>query len=325
MSFRRVIGYATFEHYARHMWPIVEALRDRGVNASMFGSRRDVWWAEYMHPARAHRLDGTLWITAGSVDSQKLKGQPQVYVEHGAGQTYTSDERGVGHQSYSTGVIPEARLFIAPNEYVANRRRRVQPDVPTVMTGPPVLDEYASMIGLGADEPAERVAAIAFHWDCQLVPESRSAWDHYAADLVKITLALRRRGIILVGHGHPRMRSRIKPRMERAGIEWWDYDDVMTRASVLVVDNSSIGYEFAALGRPVVWMNAPWYRRHVHHGLRFWECLPGETVDEPREVPEAVERAMEELIVEHECVRLIYPTLDGCAAQRAAEAITRLL
>ena len=325
--FRRVIGYATFEHYARHLWPIIEALRDRGIDASMFGSRRDVWWAEYMHPARAKMLDGTLWLVAGSVDSEKLSGLPQVYVEHGAGQTYDADERGVAHRSYSNGTIPEARLFLCPNEYVATRRRRSQPEVPAVVTGPAILDEYHPLIGQVPDDADERVVAIAFHWDCQLVPESRSAFDHYAPSLTKLCLALRRNGIIPVGHAHPRIAARARRQFTRAGMEWWEYDDVMARASALAVDNSSIGYEFASLDRPVVWLNAPWYRRHVHHGLRFWECIPGPQADE---WTAAVDHLTDAVNIAHRsshypCLDAIYPVLDGMAAQRSAESITLLL
>ena len=326
--FKRVFGMATFEHYSRHIWPIIEALRDAGVNASMFSTRRDVMWGEFLHPRRARTFPDTLWIVAGSVDSMKLAGLPTVYVEHGAGQAYSQDSRGAGHMSYSDGTIGDVCLFVAPNEYVAARRRRSQPDVPTIMAGPTILDEFHSLLGVGPDEPAERIAALAVHWDCQLVPESRSALDHYQASLVKINLALRRQGIILVGHAHPRIAARARRVFAKAGIDWWDYDDVMHRASVMVVDNSSIGYEFASLDRPTVWLNAPWYRRHVHHGLRFWECVPGEQVDEPGDVVDAVVRAFElDPFADRrrEIVKKVYPVLDGWAAGRAAQAIIAVM
>ena len=50
-----------------------------------------------------------------------------------------------------------------------------------------------------------------------------------------------------------------------------DFDEVMERSTLYICDNSSTLYEFASTGRPVVVLNAPWFRRDIEHGLRFWE------------------------------------------------------
>jgi CDP-glycerol glycerophosphotransferase (TagB/SpsB family) len=158
--------------------------------------------------------------------------------------------------------------------------------------------------------------------------ESKSAWEHYRSGLVKINLALRRRGARVVATAHPRIAKRVQWHAERSGIEWWESEEVLNRAAVLAVDNSSFGYEFSSLDRPTVWMNAPWYRRDVHHGLRFWEAIPGEQVDEPEQVPDAVMRAMHE--DSYETIRetvnaYVCPLRDGLASERAARSILSLV
>ena len=86
-----------------------------------------------------------------------------------------------------------------------------------------------------------------------------------------------RSALVSVGHhrlvqGSPRHRSRPPepPReairfYEAHGIEYVpDFDDVLRRADVYACDNSSTLYEFASTGRPVVVLNAPWYRwKHI--------------------------------------------------------------
>lgn len=279
---------STFEHYHSHLWPIVEGLRDRGHEVRDVTTWRNAPFADYTHPKDLAKHRPVVWLTAGALDAKNVAPAPTIYVEHGAGQTYDADLRGAGHESYSTGTIPNAAGFLCPNLFVATRRRRLQPDVPAVAVGSPRLDPYP----VGAHAGVERAIAFAFHWDCNLVPETKTAFDHYLPGLLDVSLALRRKGWLPVVHGHPRIARRVRYHLERKGFEWWDIDDVMTRAAVLVADNTSVLYEFAHVDRPIVVMNAPWYRKHVHHGLRFWECVPGEQVDEPEDLLDALRRAV---------------------------------
>lgn len=323
----KVYAYSTFAHYGDHLQPIVDALRERLIDVEHLSASKKSLWGEYVHPSK---LDPRgLWMVAGAVDAQRMGDRPYVYVEHGAGQTYDADTRGLQHQSYSNGQLPgRPVLFICPNEFVAARRRRNHPDVPVVVAGCPKLDHLHAH-ATGWHEGVRRdVVAFAWHWACPLVPEAMTAWEHYRPSLVKVVLALHRRGIKVVAHAHPRIAKRVRYHSERCGMEWWDAEDVLTSAALLAFDNTSLGYEFASLDRPTVVMNAPWYRRDVHHGLRFWECLPGEIVDEPSQLVDAILVALDEADESddlRECVERIYPLRDGRASERAADAIVSVL
>lgn len=322
----KVATLATWDHYAAHMMPTVEVLQRRGADVTMLSTRRDVWWGEYRHRRDLAAVDADLWMVAGEMDRALVPaGRRIVYVEHGIGQTYEADVRGTKHPSYSTGDLPGVALYLCPNLFVTHRRKRT--GVPSYLVGSPRLDHlhaHARGWHRGVDRG---VVAIAFHWDCQLMPETQSAWEHYRPHLGRVVLELRRLGLRLVGTAHPRIAKRVRWHLDRIGIEWWDSDDVLAHAAVLAVDNSSLGYEFASLDRPTVWMNAPWYRRHVHHGLRFWEAIPGEQVDEWDQLAPALHRALVEdpHAAQRDVVNaLVMPARDGRAAIRAAEAVRRV-
>jgi len=88
--------------------------------------------------------------------------------------------------------------------------------------------------------------------------------------------------------------------------------------------NSTL-YEFAATGRPVVVLNCPRYRRDVHHGLRFWDHIPGIQCDTPEDLPGAIELALEDppelREMREEAIAAVYPQHDGHATDRAVETL----
>jgi len=109
-----------------------------------------------------------------------------------------------------------------------------------------------------------------------------------------------------------------------------DFEDVLERADLYMCDNSSTLFEFASVGRPVVVLNAPWYRRHIEHGLRFWEAATvGVQVDHPAELRDAVMQALEDppeqQAARQAAVRIAYTYTDGQASKRAAQEILELL
>lgn len=181
-----------------------------------------------------------------------------------------------------------------------------------------------------AEIPREPDAvAVSFHWPGRIVPEMGWAYPHYQGVLPWLG-----ERFDLLGHGHPRTFKRLERTWSNLGIETVSsFAEVVRRAKVYVCDNSSTLFEAAALGIPVVVLDAPWYRREINHGLRFWsEADVGIRVCEPEELGDAIQDALSDS-AEHaqrrrEITALLYDGGRGTAAARAAEAIvgdTRLV
>jgi hypothetical protein len=233
--------------------------------------------------------------------------------QHGAGQSYSSE-----HPHYPGGKDhDDVGLFLTPNQHSANRWRERYPDARVEAVGCPKLD------GLPAREPGPGpVVAFAFHWDLYLEPESRSALAWYQEAMKELAAES---DWEVVGTGHPR-RKDLAHVYKWAGIEYVpDFREVCRRADVLAFDNTSVGYEFAATGRPVVVMDAPWYREDVAHGLRFWEAADvGVRVRRPSDLGPALRRALRNLPADigdrEDALETVYAYRYG-AARRAADVI----
>lgn len=290
-------AWASWPHYRDHIQPIWDALPVKGT-----------FWQPPQRPVG----DGPI-IVASHHDLRRVKPRPAIFVEHGAGQTYV-DNRAPG--GYAGGPDRgHVALFICPTEQVADLNARAYPQAETVQSGSARVEWLRRAVGSspGVSQPPRRPAA-SFHWDCKVSPEARTAWPHYRD----------RDYTGWIGHGHPRIWSRLS--------RWWptvgaepveDFVEVLSGASVYCVDNSSTLYEAAAVGVPVVILNAPWYRRDVWHGLRFWEHLPGPMVDTPDRLERAIEEAPEWYEDRRITSEAIYGDTDG-AAERAAAAILEL-
>jgi hypothetical protein len=138
----------------------------------------------------------------------------------------------------------------------------------------------------------------------------------------------------VLGHYHPHeiragtLHERLRV-YHRGGIEVVDaFEEVMERADVFITDNSSSLYEFAALGKPVVVLSPPWYRRFVRHGLRFWEALPGVEVTRAEDLRETVAEVLRDDAVGARlravAMPLAWGEMDGGAAVRAVGVINQL-
>lgn len=262
-------------------------------------------------------------VVASYRDLTRARGRPVILCEHGAGQSYSNR-----HSSYVGGVGRDnVVLFVVPNDQAAARNRRRYPTIPNIVVGSPHLDD---LLALPAPAGSPTVA-ISFHWRCRVAPEADTALDHYRPVLGVLRDGLAAAGVDLIGHAHPAIRPELEPIYTELGVEYVPaFGDVARRAHLYAVDNSSTLFEFAALGRPVVVLNSPRYRRNVRHGLRFWtEAAIGLNVDSPEELlptilaalddPDDVRRSREA------SVSRVYPVRDGTSARRAAAAVVALM
>lgn len=207
--------------------------------------------------------------------------RPLVLMEHGAGQSY-EDAWHPGMQP-GRGVENKTVLQLLPGEATRGPK-----NCASKVVGSPRVEHFRNKFPIWR---TTGVVAVSFHWDCFAVPESYSAWPYFWSALLPLS-----RKFEVLGHGHPRILDRLAPLYEKLGIEVvWDFEDVLERAQVLACDNSSALYEFASIGKPVVVLNAPWFRRDVDHGLRFWDQAGiGVNCDFPDQLPTGVEIALED-------------------------------
>ena len=329
-------AFATVPNYLQHLAPIWLALpeEERGAFWTA-GSLADMPNVEGIpHRRVGYPPSGTqLTLVAGYMDEKAARHRPTVYVEHGAGQTYPGDPLAADHPAYNgTSDHDRTVLFLCPNAVVAKRWTDRYPSAYAAAVGCPKLDYWHQRILAtgGVAPPAgdrKPTVAFTFHADNRIIPETMPAWKHYRFELPRILRTLRSQGYEVIGHGHPRLWSHLEPWWQSINVEpVADLGEVFARADLLCGDNTSALPEFASLGKPVLWMNAPWYRRGVNHGGRFWEWPQGQvSVDEPAELLDAIPLALRDTKGAREArrrmVASIYGACDGKATERAVTAI----
>lgn len=311
---------ASLSHYIDHLAPV---WTEMGADVPFFvtpGMEEHALAAGVVaRPLRRSEIARSdVAVVASETDRQRARPARVIRFEHGVGISY-----GSRHAAYAGGggqlnVI----AFACPNRYAREPWRRAYPDLPCPVVGVPRLDEWIRKSHQTRGDPP--TVAISFHWYCEVSPECRTAFPHYKSALPPLAA---RRDVEVVAHAHPSAQEKLRPYFEKLGVEFLPrFDEVLQRADLYVVDNSSTLYEFAATGRPVVSLNAPWYRRDVHHGLRFWEHADvGVQVDEPEHLNVAIDHALEDppeqRALREAAVRDVFPLL-GRASSAAADAVS---
>jgi len=313
--------YATRGHYVDHLLPIAHALIARKVDIAFHVAPGEAFLAADRVPTVMGRPPtDDLIVVAGAQD---LGSYPRaVLVEHGAGQTYVD----MSQNSWAGGDGRQnVVLFIVPNQYAAAANERRYP-TPNVIAAPRI--EYLRSVETPELSDLWYDVILGRHWDSHLAPELNSAWAHHFETLRRFALVNRNRTAL---HFHPRCAD-VGRTLAR---EWYCHyfetflGPVMhAPRGVLVIDNSSAGFEWAALDRPVVWLNAPHYRRNIEQGLRFWSHVDvGMQVDEPENLEYAIAESLRHDPMadrRRELIADVYPVIDG-AAEIAADAIMEVV
>lgn len=262
--------WCTRPHYAKHLRPLWDALP---------ADYRGTWHDALDDPMGD--LGHTVMLVGAyrDLDWMRPRYARLALVEHGIGQTYNDDPR---HPAYPGGSRTPYDLLLAPGAHV------VDPSAAQIVTiGCSAAAGHDSGIG-------DRTRmAISFHWDCGVSPEAGSSFWEYLPHLEDQASQI---GGLLV-HAHPLIQDDV---FEQLNGRWSlvpcpDFDQVLDQAAVYAVDNSSTLFEFAALDRPVVVLNAARYRRSARHGKRFWEWADiGLNVDDPSQLAATMKQSLGE-------------------------------
>jgi len=309
-----VHGFASMPHYRRHVDAVFKHLHP-SVRGNLFGP-------EY----KAKDLPDGLFLAASFKDAQTLARRNVIYIEHGAGQSYNGDVRSAGSPYYHGSKHPSNIVgYVSPNEKIAKSWGK-----PAVAVGCPALDIWHMSLQEMQTRSLKPAVTFTFHWDCRISQESRWAFPHYAEQIPKVADHLKSLGFDVYGHAHPRAERMLKRFWHLNNIEYLESPDMVFWASdILIADNTSLLCEFASLNRPVIFLNAPWYRKDVNHGGRFWEWTNmGHQIDHPEQLFDvdfddylfsdkfALQREKQ--------VKEIYAYTDGGAGQRAARWVTEM-
>lgn len=307
---------ATWPHFVDHLRPVWEALPAPARGAFVAVGHAEAHAQRLgIKPTRSMPTAGVVLVASpADYKAAVAAGRPVAYLNHGVGQAWRDDHGRLipsGCGEPKPGVV----LFLTPGPHATATTLEANPGARVVEVGSPKVEALRRI-----PRPADPLLVVSSHWDHKVVPESQTASREYLPALKDVCFPV-------AVHGHPRRASWMRRTAEGLGLEFIaSFEEVCERATIYATDSSSTLFEFAALDRPVIVLNSPVYRRHHSHGLRFWEAAEvGVNVDSPPELPAAVHVAAADSPERQEARRaaltLAYHPLDGCAAQRAAQAL----
>lgn len=313
---------ASHAHYLAHLLPVWRALpaTERGT-------------AYLAAPLRSHLHDSAPIaaigqaenpvLVAGFEDLRNINGHA-ILMEHGCGQSYAGDpdeHAACVNPAYAGGDGRHGVLaFLCPNEYAAARNRAKNPDAVTVVVGSPRLGELQRVPH--APDGERPVVAVGFHAQFTFCPEAGTGYPHWRDAVAALAASGE---FEVLGHGHPRSWSDLRPAYQDMGIEpVASFNEVLARAHVYCCDNSSTLFEWAAVRGPTVVLDWPAARPWVNHGLRWWDAADvGPRIIEPVALPVAVRSALARSPwpgAEERLAR-VFPAIENPARVAAAAAV----
>lgn len=311
---------ASESHYLDHLGPIIHELRRRGreVKVLVVGAEAELRAMELeLHAQRGvpRAPDGPPVLVASARDyGWTSKSRRIAYVEHGAGQTYVDNVA----PGYAGALdMDMLDLVLTPGPHATRIWERAYPALRVEAVGAPKLD------GLIKLKPSDGQVAVTFHWLCRRSQEAGTAWFEWRDALTEYAGG----NSSVLGHWHPKWNGVIE--------RWWKHMGVATTRSsarvlaacdLLVADNTTLLYEFAALGKPVLCLNSGRWRKDVQHGLRFWDFVPGLQLDPGADLRAGIDEAMRDSTLlrsfrERATAEVYGDTLDGRAGERAADVL----
>lgn len=310
----RVDLIAMKTHYLDHLAPIWKAM-DEDERGALIAPSDVVAYGKGIGVESYQHRGNDVALAAGWPDIKGAIGyRARALMEHGVGQTYLGQ-----HPAYAGGKGRRGtvNLYLCPNDRVARANSELGK---AEVIGDPYLDELRAR-----ERRAEcDLVVVSHHWNCPVVGETQSTRRVYATAVSRVREATALR---VARHAHPRDAHTERRQCAKNGVPFIErFADVARYAAVYVCDNSSTMFYAAALGIPVVVLNAPWYRRDVHHGLRFWEHADiGPNVWRPDELSEAVlEAASASTEYSEQVFQMVddlFPVWDGTSSARAVDAL----
>ena len=318
---------ASNRHYIDHMLPIWEVLPQQYMgffyiheslvnyiknikNVRMYNNITLKHDLKFFYNISSEKIY-TITATYGDLELADIGKKNLILMEHGAGQMYNSCHPAWMRSNYNSNTV----LLLATNEILAKRFKENN-NIPVEIVGCPKLDDM-----IKEDYMKTNKIAISFHYNCPILPETQTTFKYYKDIIPKVAKEFK-----LLGHGHPVhwnfMEKYYKDNKIKA-IK--NFDQITKQADIYIVDNSSTLFEFAALGKPVIVLNCPAYRKDIEHGMRFWEFADiGLQVEKPEELIPVIYKTIKRDPQKErriEIVKEIYPYL-GESINRFINVIT---